>query len=138
MIPVDIVDSILIENILLIVGAAMLASIMLYVILTRRNTATTMDNIVISFSLIGGGLMLAGIMPIEGADRHHKIISWAEERYNIHIPEEKKYDLTHKEIITLTDGTKVQLTLPEKDAEGYQLYNTVENTELPVEISPNS
>jgi hypothetical protein len=80
---------------------------------------------------IGAVMMLTGGY-IGYSIKKDTVTEWAQERYSIQIPDNEIDPLIEKKIITLDDGTEVQLALPEKDADGYLLYKVTERDELPV------
>jgi hypothetical protein len=130
MIPIDTVDSTPI-HILSILGMALLLGTFAIGMIFPKTLSGPLSILIILGMLGGAGIGIVGAYNQEN-DKNKTITSWVEKRYGIQIPENQQSGLIGKEIITLDDGTEVQLELPSKDAEGYLLYNIAERNELPV------
>jgi hypothetical protein len=77
-----------------------------------------------------GSAALFGSISLSEAQRDETVSTWVEQRYGLQIPEDQISSLAYEEIVTLEDGTKVRLELPENDSEGYLLYNLADRSEL--------
>jgi len=132
MIPIDTVDGTQ-TNVLLVLGPALLVGSFLVGVLAaaRVNESRSLLTFIL-LGMLGGASIAVGGGSIANDDTKHAVTSWTEERYGIQIPENEIKNLIDKEIITLDDGTEIQLALPEKDADGYLLYKVTERDELPV------
>jgi hypothetical protein len=135
MIPLDAIDGTPLGHPLAIIGFIVLVvTCLLTIIVFDFGFDSDSPNTAI-FTLIGffSGVALLFTGGYIGYNTQKDIVaSWAEKRYDIQISENEQGNLLNKEIITLNDGTQVQLSLPEKGAEGYLLYKVTERDELSV------
>jgi hypothetical protein len=79
--------------------------------------------------LLGGGVLMGIGFMIEYNDKVGTVVSWAEEKYDIQIPENQNANLIDQAPITLEDGTKLILNKADND-KGYLLYTVTDDVEL--------